>query len=461
MSSVAREQLDLLPHSLGAEAAVLGSVLLDPDAIGRTREVGLEAGHFFRETNRWIYAAMLTLADRFDAITMQTVADILENREAGKDNQLGAIGGPAELTRLMLDLSSSVHAGHYADIVVRTATQRRVIAASGEIAAMAQRWDGTTDELFDAASQVFFKAVDVQGKASHLYGTDDALMDYLTGQQERADRLARNPNAQIKTGLPGLDYLLGDLPGGTIHLVAAKTSVGKTTYMETMAEWNAQRAHSVAFYHLELTHQTMLDRRMARHSKIQVNQLRKGYSGVEVARATDAIRKWQERVTYIHCPGWSAGRIAADIVRLRSRGQCDLAFVDYLQRMPLGDDRGMNQATLIGGQVLTLSACANVLDIPIVLGSQVSRASNQSDTKRPTMEHIRNSGMPAEFANQIVILHRPTAVEMREQGAKQELIEAYVEKNTTGQGGRVDLVHLLGQFLLGEPVIDEDDQRRF
>ena len=461
MSTVAAGQMDLLPHSIEAENAVLGSILMDPDAIDRARETGLEASHFFRQSNRWIYAAILTLADRFDAIDQQTVSDVLENRENGAGSQLHAIGGPSELTRLMIELPTTVHAGYYADIVVRTAKLRHVISTSGEIAAMAQRFDGTIDEFYDKASQLFFSAVDVQGGGSHLYGNDTTLMDYLEGQQERSDKLARNPNALIKTGLPGLDQILGDLPGGAIHLIVARTGVGKTTYMETVAEHNAKKGHAVAFYHLELTHQTMLDRRMARHSHIPVNRLRIGYNGVEVARAIDAIRKWQERITYIHCPGWSAERIAADMTRLRSRGQCDIAFVDYLQRMPLPDSRGTNQASLIGDQVLTLSACANALDLPVVLGSQVSRAAAQSESKRPTMDHIRNSGMPAEFANQIVVLHRPTSIEDRAEGADREHLEAYVEKNTTGQGGKVDLVHFLGRFVLGEPVADADNMPRF
>jgi len=419
--------------------------------------VGLRASDFYRETNSWVYSAAMSLADRYQTVDTLTVGDVLEQRTNGEGTQLDALGGTAEFAKLINATPSSIHIKHYAEIVVRTARQRRLIAVAGEIAQMAHKHDGTVEALYDAAAKTFFGAVDVSGPGSHLYGTDEALMNYLVVQEERAEALRRDPNALIKTGIPGLDWLLGDMPGGYLHAIVARSSVGKTMYAEQVAEYNAKRGHPVAFYHLELSHQMMQDRRMARFSGIAINDLRRGHKGPEIGRALDDIRAWQERIVYVHCPGWSAERIAADIARLYARGECDLAVVDYLQKIRLPQSKGMNSAMLIGQQAETLKTCAESLDIPIVLGSQVSRGYKNNQDKRPTMADIRNSGELEEKSNQIVVLHRPVAVEDRPRGATKEIVEARVEKNTTGATGKVELVHILGRFILGEASAVEVD----
>jgi len=374
------------------------------------------------------------------------VQDMLESRKNGDGSQLHMIGGPAELARLITHTPTSIHAGHYAEIVHRLAQQRQLIHVSGDIAAVAQDHDGPIETLYDEVSRQFFDAVDVSSPASHLRGDDNTLTEYLANQERIKDRLAANPDALITTGWPDIDHYLGDIEAGMLHVVVARPSVGKTIYLEGVAEHNAQRGHSVAFYHLELSHSLMLNRRMARYSGIPIGKLRRGHTGPELSRALDLIRPWHQRITYIHCAGWSAERIAADMVRLAAKGQCDVAIIDYFQKIRWPDVKGANVAAIMGLMAETLKNCAENLGIPVITAAQVNRGWKSNANDRPHIENLRNSGEIEEKCNQAVVLHRPQDREDRRGGVESETIAVAVEKNTTGDVGRCELFHQLGRF---------------
>ncbi len=446
MPRIAAAQLALLPHSIEAEEAVLGSILIDPDAILRAQEKGLVASDFFRVANGAIYAAAITLAEAYSVADYVTIGDVLENRTNGDGSQLHMIGGESELTRLITHTPTSIHAGHYAEIVHRLAQQRQLIGVAGDIAAAAHAHDGPIETLYDEVSRQFFDAVDVSAPASHLRGDNDSLTDYLANQQRIKDRMDANPDALITTGWVDLDRYLGDIEAGMLHVVVARPGVGKTIYLEGIAEHNARRGHTVALYHLELSHALMLNRRMARYSGIPIGRLRRGYQGPELARAIDEIRPWHHRITYIHCAGWSAERIAADMVRLRAKGECDLAVIDYLQKLRWPESKGANLAALYGLMAETLKNVAEHLGIPVITAAQVNRSWKQSANGRPHIEDLRSSGEVHEKCNQAVVLHRPQDREDRRGGGSSETIEVAVEKNTTGDVGRLELFHQLGRF---------------
>jgi len=437
MAKIRKSDQNLLPQNIEAEEAVLGSMLIDPDAVFRVREVNLEAGDFYRQANGEIYRAMLALADRFEPVDYLTVAAELKN------------GDDAMLAGLITRTPTSVNVRHYAEIVRRTAQQRKLISVATDIVARAHEHEGPIEALYDSVSRAFFGAVDMSDPKSHLYGTDEAILEYLVRQDRRREILVKNPYALVVTGLHGLDQILDHVPAGMLHIVGARPSVGKTMMFETLAEFNAHKGHRVAFYHLELSHQLMLDRRMARHSGIPREKLVRGYTGPETSKAIDIIKQWQDRIVYVHCPGWSAERVVADMTRLRARGECDLAIVDYLQKLTLPQNRGMNSAMLIGQQVEALKTAAEQLGIPVFLGSQVSHDWKGRADKRPQMSDLRNSGEIEEKANQIVMLHRPNERPWDYRG-HEEALEAYVDKNTVGGVGMAKLVHVGGRFLLAD-----------
>ncbi len=440
LSKIRVDERDNLPHSDDSERALLGACLIDPDAIYRVQEQDLQASDFLSDANAAVYRTIDAIAHEGGMPNLVTVGARL-----GQSGELQMVGGPSALTEMIELATSTVLAGEYAKTVRTLAHQRRIISMAGDVAAMAHGHTGTLDELLQQVTGRFFEIVQTDGHGAHLYGTEDALLDYLANQQTRQERDKMDPNSFITTGIPSLDRMLGDMPDGYFQIVAARTSVGKTMYMEQLAEHNARRGRPVAYYHLELGHQGMLDRRMARASGIQVNELRRGYSGKEIIDATQCIEQWQKNVTYIHCPGWSADRIVADMTRLCARGLCELALVDYLQKVALPTSKTANGAQLVGMVCEAFKNAAERLEIVVVMGSQVRR-----DKGRPTMEHLRDSGEIAEKANQVVMLHRtdPDVV------GPTEMLEAYVDKNTMGETGMTELVHMRGRYTIADMAED-------
>ncbi|MFA5636972.1 MAG: replicative DNA helicase [Anaerovoracaceae bacterium] len=454
MAQVSTAQVHMLPHSLDAERAILAACLGDQDAVMVARSMGLTPRDFYLHAHQLIWDAVLDIAERGRVADVLLVSHWLDGRQNGKGTQLESVGGLAELAKLQASVVTFAGIPGYVDIVKHHAGQRRLIAASADIAAIAQEHEGTLDGLYDEASRRFLETVDTSTPETHLHGGDDAILDYLTEQADTRERLENNPGALIEPPWVDLRNLMGDLLPGSLHVVAAETSVGKTIYMEGVAEGNAKRGHRVAFYHLELPHKFMRDRQVVRYAQppVTMRQLREGYDGPAVSSAHEAIRPWFPNLTYVYCPGWSAERIVADIQRLHSRGECDLAIVDYLQMIPLPNTRGMNSAMVIGQQANAFKVCCGTLNIPIIVGSQVSRA-NVHDHRRPTKDDIRNSGEVAERANQVVVLHRP---EKRDDKQPTEIIEVYVDKNTSGATGAVRLVHLKGRYLFADEARRQD-----
>lgn len=446
---MAIRNIDIEPHDEEAEQAVIGCLLIDPDAIYRSLEVGLEPRHFRNQRLGWVYETAQALMLKGIPTDVTVVGNYLDNiKERDNVSRLELIGGRGHLSSLINVPGSSVYAAHYAQLVLDSSRRRGLLEAGRKIAELAGTFEGSVDELMAQASTAFLPAVSLEGSRSHLYGCDNALLEYLTQQQERHERLERDPNTLVVTGLTDLDAILGDLLPGYLHVVAARSSVGKTMYMECLAEANAKRGKKVAFYHLELGHEMMLDRLMARHAQVSVHSLRRGYAGSEIVQAIDLVAPWFRNMTFIHCPGWGSERIAADIQRLTARGECDVAIVDYLQKIAMPEKRYLNSAMLYGLMAESLKIAAETCQIPLVLGTQVSRDFKGREDQRPHMEDIRNSGEIEEKANQIVILHRPGARNEQARMGDTETIEARVEKNTGGGVGTVEMVHIVGRYLL-------------
>lgn len=450
-AKISREDRQFLPHSEDAERAVIGSILVDPDAILKAQEIGLQVPHFYNQHLAWIYESAQLLATKGKPVDLTLLQADLEGRQDGEQgrSRFAAIGGPGAMLKLIDMTVTSMNVGYYAQEVVNLARKRDLLAAAANIAALTQSHEGDIDDLMSQVSQIILPAVSVEGSRSHSYGSGIALTAYIDNQNVRAERMKRDPETLMVTGFQDLDAILGDLVPGYLHVVAAKSSVGKTMYMEHVMETNARRGKRVAFYHLELGHDVMMDRLIARHAKISTRDLRNGYDGIEIDNAIREIGPWFDNIVYVHCPGWSAERVAADIQRLTARGECDLAIVDYLQKLSITTTgrTGFNAAMLLGFQAEALKIAAEICNVPIVLGTQVNRKSMERENDRPSADDIRNSGEVLEKANQVVMLHRPGKRENLGFG-ETEAMEVWVEKNTGGALGHVELVHIAGRYLL-------------
>lgn len=434
----------------------MGAMLLDSDAVIRVGAVGLVSGDFWHPPNQTIYKAIAGLADAGTAVDYHTVGNALEQARHNGQNCLEFVGGWAGLTRLVTRTSSTVHVTDYARQLKALSFRRHLISLGGKLVGLGHNHEGTLEQLQGDAMRMVADGLELEDTESHLYGSDETLLDYLVTQQQREERLASDPAALVETPWPDLNRLISDTDAGIVHVVAARPGVGKTIYLEGIAEYNAQRGKRVAFYHLELSNQFMLDRRMARHSHIAYDELKRGYCGDEVQLATAEIAKWQRNVTYIHCPTWPVERIVADAQRLHTECKADVVLVDYLQRIPLPEVRNRSEWTMVGQVMARIKDGAERMGVPLFLACQLVRdMEKRGDNPVPRMSDLYGGAHIEMAANQIVILHNPQGLD--DQGpaklgpddAETGLREAYVVKNTQGAMGKVTLVHFRREFQFG------------
>ena len=461
MAKVSASDYDLLPHSREDEEALIGSIPIDPDAILRARDVDLQPEDFHNLGLSWIYKAALDISDDFRAVDLLGIAALLEKRQASPDKtQLEAVGGRAELTRIWGETNTAIFAQQNAERVKERSRRRNIISATAKIAALAQKFEGSLEGLYDEISSVFFNAMGRPERKSHLYGGDDALQEYLVLLQKIKELSERNPYAFCKTWWQPLDDIISYLKPSELCVIGAITSVGKTIALENIAEANAMRGHHVVYYHLEQSSRDLQHRMMARHSGVPRVKLElQGYQGPEIARAIDSIRRWYKNMIYVHCPGWTPERVCADIARLQAEHGCTLVMIDYLHKFDIDASR-KNEASAIGDIVNTIKNTAERLDVSIVLGAQVNNEAVKSG--RPTMHHLRGSGMIKELANKVIMLHRPNDRLPGEHFGKIEPIQAFVDKNTVNFTGSCWLNHIMGQYRLEavnaapEPMVVEE-----
>lgn len=426
-----------------AERAAIGAMLINPDYIARVRE-WLDASDFHDAKNRWIYDGQCALFDQQVEPDYVTLLAWLE-----KEGHLTEIGGAAYLSGLANATPNAFRAESYARIVQRLGTLRRLVGVAGEIAKMAHSDNADIDDVFTRARIL------VDSAAPNVSDNDlllwlDSLSAFVDYQLERkADQIAIDAGevtARVRYPWKAVDHYTKMLREGTVGIVAAKPGIGKTAFMECCGESWARHGLQVAFFHFELSHKLMLDRRAARWSGMPMEEIEAGLVDQRIDAANAALRLWAGGINYVHCPGWTMGRVATKIRQLHSKGLCDVAIVDYLQKARLVYMHGQNKAQALGAAVEDLKNCAEQLGIFIQTGSQFSNAANGAERK--TAAHIRDSGEPEEKANIIVTLdrvilnddlHNGSGDVIAREGERSPLTTARIDKNTTGRTGDAEL----------------------
>jgi len=455
MPTVAKDQMGYLPQNRDAEVAVIGSLLLDPNTLLDMRAAGLKTTDFMGPSHGWIYEAACTLMDRGEPITSLTIGNVLgSHREQDGRSRLDVIGGQSELWAFIDETTTSANADAHARIIRNKSIRRRAIALGAEIVELAQTSELPESELVPVLWNLCFEALVVESEDCVLHGGREAIQKFIERMRARGELLRKDPHALTRTGLATLDRTLIELSAGSLIAVMAATSVGKTMLMETIAEYNAFHGRQVLYYHLEQTHDDMLGRCIARVAKIPFNALRVG--DVEWMNATQRaldtpglIVPWHENITYISAAGWTADRIAIDMMLRTTREGAALAIVDYLQMIEHPEQtKGRNPAQMRGAQTQIIKTTGIRLGIPVILGSQVNRAWGGPGQTRPTMDNARDTGEYVEKANVVLVLHRPQ--EQTDPNGPAEDMELYIDKHTMGEKGKIDLVHTKGRFMIGE-----------
>jgi replicative DNA helicase len=437
-------------YDLDTEKAVIGSFLIDPDAIIKVADI-LAPDDFHDSRYRAIFE---TVRDLYREDVPADPVVITQRM----DGQLGE-GGIGYLYELADATPTAMRVIHYAKVVNRLGTLRRLMSTAGKIAKLAYNANGESlDVVFGNVRKLVDAVAPLETDKALLRWAESLDAFFLRQLKREEETKAIESGARVaRVGFPFkvLQRFISYLRPGMLAIVAAESSVGKTTFMEVCAEHWAMEGLQVVFFHLELSHQFMLDRRMCRWSGEALRLIESGEITRKMDDATERLKRWTGGVHYVHCPGWTAQRIATKARQLADKGLCDVAVVDYLQKMKRVYRRGQNDASAVGTQVETLKTCGEQLGIPWLMGSQFSRASQHAERK--TGKLIRDSGEPEEKANVVITLHRDILdSEQRDEedrvvahpGDRSPEVQVRVDKNTSGPTGDCALIMNGARFLM-------------
>jgi len=385
----------LPPQNLDAEQSVLGSLLIDRDAIIQVAPI-LKHEDFYQPSHGLIYQAISDLYTRQEPTDVVTLTDELNRRD-----KLESVGGVSYLTSLVSVVPTAVHVEYYARIVERTATLRRLIDAGTKVVGIAFREGIDTLEALDEAEQAVFDVSQnrVPRGFTPIKDVLDELFDQMT---EGGGRVLGVP-----TGFIGLDRVLGGLQKSDLIIIAARPSVGKTALALSMA-YNAAVSHKkiVGFISLEMSAQQIVQRLLASETGINSHRLRMGQiNDDEWSAVSRAYGKLSEASVFIDDGGISTvNDVRTKARRLQAEYGLDLLVIDYLQLMQ--SRRSDNRVQEISEISRGLKQLARELDIPVVALSQLSRAVENRSDHRPLLSDLRESGSIEQDADVVMLIYR-------------------------------------------------------
>jgi replicative DNA helicase len=424
----------LPPQSLEAEQSVLGAILIDRDVVVEVAEF-LRAEDFYRQANGTIYRAILDLFERREPVDIVTVAETLERME-----ELDAIGGRSYLSSLSNQTPTAVHAVQYARIVERKAVLRNLIAAAGKIAGIGYEDPAEVQEAIDRAEAELFQVSNRQV----TFGFS-RLNELLHDAYDRLDYLHthRGEISGIRTGFTDLDALTTGFQKSDLILIAARPSVGKTSFALNVAEHAAVRDHkSVGIFSLEMSKDQLVLRLLSSVSNIDSQRLRTGFlEELDFARIAPAMNSLSEASIYIDdTASISTMELRTKARRLQAEAGLDLVIVDYLQLMQSTiQSRDSNRVQEVSEISRGLKALAKELAVPVIALSQLSRQPEMRESKEPRLSDLRESGELEQSADLVLMLWREKERGADDQDAEGEVVKLKLAKHRNGPTGEVDL----------------------
>lgn len=432
----------LPPHDIEAEEAVIGSLIVDPDAIFKIATF-LVPEDFFDETNQVIYRACLSVHQRNEVVNQIIVA-----HELMRQNRLEQIGGAAYLSHLVSITPTPLYVEHYARIVSNAAAMRRLITAAGQIAAIGYEAGADVESTLNKAIDILFQ-VGSKGAPTNLVLVRDILSKYF--EEVGQPPLGGKQIPHILTGFAGLDELLGGLQRSDLVILAARPTAGKTSLALNIARNAAiEQKACVALFSLEMSRDTIVQRLLSSEARVDSKDVRLGrFTEREERRIMDASGVLSEAPIYIDdSPQQRVVDIGSKARRLHRERNIDLIVIDYLQLMR-GDGRNEPRVQEIGNITRSLKGLARELDVPVLTVSQLSRAVEWRSSHKPQLFDLRESGSIEQDADVVFFIHRESMYCEEEEWYKTHDVEKepyprneadiLVEKHRNGPVGIVKL----------------------
>ncbi len=419
-----------LPQNIDAEMSVLGSLIIDPEAITLVADT-LRARDFYRNAHKDIYEAMIHLYEHQTPADYITLCDELKRREKTIEESWEIY-----LDRLTDDVPTSAHVEYYANIVVLAAKNRQLIHAAGQIAAYAYEEEPCA---LEKAEQLIYMI----GRSSRGQGDFEAMSEITGPYLNDLDSLHmhRGRIAGVPTGLYALDSMVGGLHRADLIILAARPSQGKTSLALTIAH-NAAITHqkSVGIFSLEMSKRQLAQRLVAMTAPVDLQKLRTGWiEEQDWSKIITAVDMLSEGKLWIaDTTGLSIAAMRSKCRRLQARHGLDLLIVDYLQLMQSADPKAhANRVQEISDISRGLKLLAMELDIPILALSQLSRNVEQRASKVPQLSDLRDSGSLEQDADVVLFIYRDETY--NHQSAKRGIADIVIAKHRNGPVGEVEL----------------------
>jgi len=389
----------LPPQNLEAEMAVLGSMLIDSEAIAVAVEI-LGKESFYNDTHRKVFEAMLGLYNANKPVDLVTLTNELKSK-----GNLNEIGGASFLTVLVNAVPTAANINHYVGIVKEKSILRTLINNSTRIISMCYESEGNIDEVVDNAEKFIFEVSDRKTQGSYLH-----LKEIIKDSIETIDMLYQKKAhvTGIPTGFIDFDIKTAGLQNSDLIIIAGRPSMGKSALALGIAEYaGVVEKIPLAVFSLEMSKEQLTQRLLCSHARVDANKVRTGYlAASDWPRLTAAAGKLSEAPIYIDdTPAISVMELRAKARRLKAHQDIQLIILDYLQLMR-GSISIENRQQEISEISRSLKALARELNIPIVAISQLSRAVESRTDHRPQLSDLRESGAIEQDADLVVLILR-------------------------------------------------------
>ena len=419
------------PQNVESEKALLGSIMLRPEALVEIMDI-LRPEAFYADKHKTIFEAMTRLYERREPIDLLTLSSKLK-----ESVDLDRIGGMSYLTEMVNAVPSSSNAEHYAEIISKKHTMRRLIEAAEGIAKIGYDEESEIGELLDKAEKKIYEVT-----SKNLSGKYVEMKDVLGEAMERLDRLHKTKGELrgVPSGFIDLDKKLSGFQNSDLIILAARPSMGKTSFALDIAR-NAAIRHNIptAIFSLEMSTQQLVDRMLSAESRVDAWRLRTGALNLEeeFGRITAALDPLSKAPLFIDDQAANnILKIRSVVRRLKHEKNLGLVIIDYLQLMtPVHTKGGDNVVQQITEISHSLKQLAKEFDIPVIALSQLSRAVEQRGGK-PRLSDLRDSGSIEQDADVVMFIHR----DQNEEGSgKKQEAEIMIEKHRNGPTGSIKL----------------------
>lgn len=442
----------LPPQHIEAEQAVLGAMLISPDAVSEAIEL-LMPDDFYRNSHQMIFQAMHELYEQGQPVDVITVTAALQAHEGALDT----VGGASYLAQLAASMPTALHVVNYSNIVKEKAVLRRIISTATELANQGYQAEESTTEILAEAERKILSLTQNQRVRDFTH-----ISEVLENTFERIEQLYASEGklTGVPTGYSELDRMTSGFQRSDLIIVAARPSVGKTAFALNIAQNVAVRAGlPVAIFSLEMSKDQLVQRMLCAEAYIDGHKMRNGtLDDDDWPKLSMGVSALSNSPIYIDdVPGITVPDMRSKLRRLKSEVGLGFVVIDYLQLIHGRKNSGENRQQEISEISRSLKQLARELEVPVVALAQLSRSVEQRQDKRPMLSDIRESGSIEQDADIVAFLYRDDYYDPESE--RKNIIEIIIAKQRNGPTGKVDLVFLknFNKFVNLDPVHKETE----